>query len=70
YLLIARGSACETDSWLDLLRRQSFIDAGLEGRLHRSCVELVAMLTSKVRELSKLSPPKQLRDGDEVEWSV
>ncbi|MHB8376045.1 MAG: four helix bundle protein [Dehalococcoidia bacterium] len=33
YLLIARGSACETDSWLDLLRRQSFIDAGLEGRL-------------------------------------
>jgi four helix bundle protein len=51
HLLIARGSAAETDSWLDLLHRDGVITDEEELRLHNRCDQLVAMLTTKVRTL-------------------
>jgi len=58
HLSIAKGSACETDSWLDLLRRSGAITAEQEGPLQATCQELIAMLTSKIRDLEKLSVHK------------
>ncbi|MBI5283613.1 MAG: four helix bundle protein, partial [Chloroflexi bacterium] len=54
HLSIAKGSACETDGWLDLLRRSGHISAEQEQPLHDVCMELIAMLTAKIRELEKL----------------
>ncbi|MGB6894493.1 MAG: four helix bundle protein [Dehalococcoidia bacterium] len=54
HLLIARGSACETDSWLDLLKRGGYLDAETEDRLHRKCDSLVAILTAKIRQLDEI----------------
>ena len=53
HLSIAKGSACETDGWLDLLRRAGFIDADTEGRLHANCSEIIRMLTAKIRDLER-----------------
>lgn len=56
HLSIAKGSACETDGWLDLLRRSGHISTEQEQPLHDVCMELIAMLTAKIRELEKLPP--------------
>lgn len=53
HLSIAKGSACETDSWLDLLRRAGYIDEAMEARLHTGCQELIRMLTAKIRDLER-----------------
>jgi len=57
HLSIAKGSACETDGWLDLLRRADYMDAETEQRLHSACEEIVRMLTAKIltfdREIKK-----------------
>src|SRR3989304_922727 len=37
HLSIAKGSACETDGWVDLLHRAGFIDAASESSLHDPC---------------------------------
>jgi len=55
HLSIAKGSTCETDSWLDLLRRAGLITADEERPLHDQCMELIAMLTAKIRNLEELS---------------
>ena len=65
HLSIAKGSACETDGWLDLLRRAGFIDADTEGRLHADCSEIVRMLTAKIRDLERRERsggPRALRE--------
>ncbi len=54
HLSIAKGSTCETDSWLDLLRRSDLINADQEKPLHDACMQLVAMLTAKIRQLETL----------------
>jgi four helix bundle protein len=54
HLSIAKGSAAETDSWLDLLRREGVITAAEEQVLHDKCSELIAMLTAKIRDLERL----------------
>jgi len=51
HLSIAKGSACETDSWLDLLRKSGLISKEQEQPLHDLCMELIAMLTAKIRQL-------------------
>lgn len=56
HLSIAKGSACETGGWLDLLHKSGFITAEQEQRLHATCLEIVAMLTAKIRELEKIKP--------------
>jgi four helix bundle protein len=53
HLSIAKGSACETDGWLDLLHRAGYLDAKVETRLHESCLEIVRMLTSKILDLER-----------------
>ena len=50
-LSIAKGSACEADSWLDLLRRLSLTTPEQEVELHQRCVVLIAALTKRIREL-------------------
>lgn len=61
HLLIARGSACETDSWLDLLKRGGCLDAETEGRLHRKCDSLVAILTAKVHQLDEIERKRKAK---------
>ena len=55
HLSIARGSACETDGWLDLLRRAGYIDQEMESRLHGLCMEVVKLLTTRMIGLEKQS---------------
>ena len=64
HLSIAKGSACETDGWVDLLRRAGFVDAAIERRLHEACDELIRMLTAKIRQLERLEQSKK-RIGEE-----
>ena len=71
HLSIAKGSTCETDSSLDLLRRSAMIHADQEKPLHDTCMELIAMLTSKIRQLetvqrtSKSAGARGSRNSDE-----
>ncbi|MBI2913977.1 MAG: four helix bundle protein [Chloroflexi bacterium] len=57
HLQIAKGSACETDSWLHLLREAGYLSAEVEGQLHRECLDLVAILTSKIHDLGSAGAP-------------
>lgn len=53
HLSIAKGSACETDSWLDLLRRLGQIDAQTEAALHQQCSVFIAALTNRMKALEQ-----------------
>jgi four helix bundle protein len=53
HLSIAKGSTCETDGWLDLLRRGGYLDADAERRLHENCEELIRMLTAKILDFER-----------------
>lgn len=55
HLSIAKGSACELDSWLDLLRRLSALNPDKEAMLHRRCSALIGALTGRMRDLEKIS---------------
>ena len=55
HLSIARGSACETDGWLDLLHRAGYVDEKVESRLHALCMEVVKLLTTRMIGLEKQS---------------
>jgi four helix bundle protein len=55
HLSIARGSACETDGWLDLLHRAGYIDQEMESRLHGLSMEVVKLLTTRMIGLEKQS---------------
>lgn len=63
HLSIAKGSACETDSWIDLLLRLDLISADREAELHRRCASLIGGLTRRIKELERLAG-KVIRDGD------
>ena len=54
HLSIAKGSAAETDSWLDTLCREGYLAREDEARLHKECLEIMAMLTSKIQQLERL----------------
>ncbi len=62
HLSIAKGSLCETDGWLDLLRKANYLDAEEETRLHGACQEIVRMLTAKILDLER----KEARRGKRV----
>jgi four helix bundle protein len=51
HLSIARGSTAETDSWLDLMRREGLLDANEERQLHNRCRQVLAMITTKMKDL-------------------
>jgi four helix bundle protein len=51
HLSIAKGSACEADSWINLLLRGGYIDAAQENELHQRLLSVIARLTRQMREL-------------------
>jgi four helix bundle protein len=53
HLSIAKGSASEVDSWIDLLRRLEDITPEEEGPLHRQAVSLLRILTAKIKALEE-----------------
>lgn len=53
HLSIARGSLCETESWLDLLRRSGFIGSDVELKLRQECHALLAGITQQMRRLER-----------------
>jgi four helix bundle protein len=55
HLLIARGSATEADSWLDLMLRLGYVDEADAAALHARCHELIAALTHRIRDLNRQS---------------
>ena len=66
HLSIAKGSACETDGWLDLLRRAGYLDSSAEARLHGTCEELIRMLTAKILDLERRERPARKTVRDEA----
>ena len=72
HLSIAKGSACETDSWLHLLKEAGYIEVEAEERLHNGCQELIAILTSKIRSLERLDRERKDRKvkDDEAAYIV
>jgi S23 ribosomal protein. len=68
YVSIAKASACETDNWLDLLRRTGRISDEIESQLHAGCTELIRMLTSKILNLGRQNRPasRSPQIGEEV----
>jgi four helix bundle protein len=62
HLLIARGSAAEADSWLDLLLRLAYVDETHATRLHARCDELIAALTRRIRQMDSRAATARLSD--------
>jgi len=52
YLVIARGSASESGSWLDLLKRLEYIAADEEDSLQTELDSLIGLITFKMRALA------------------
>jgi four helix bundle protein len=59
HLSIAKGSAAETDSWLDLLRRLGHLSDEEEAVLHNECHWIMGSLTSKILDLDRYDQPKR-----------
>lgn len=53
HLSIARGSVTETDSWLDLMRREAILSTEAEEALHIRCRQIVGMLATKINQLNQ-----------------
>ncbi len=68
HLSIAKGSACETDSWLDLLHRLGLISDDAEASLHRKCEALIAGLTAKINDLDRSGARAVREEG--IEYRV
>ena len=62
HLQIAKGSASESLSWLDLLLRLGQIEAGDGKMLEDRCEELIAALTRRIRMLERAEQNRRLRD--------
>jgi four helix bundle protein len=65
HLSIAKGSACETDGWLDLLRRSGFLPPDDEERMHAACQEIIRMLTAKILSLERQEAARGRRVREE-----
>jgi len=65
HLSIAKGSAAETDSWLDTLRREGYLTSEEEAPLHKECMEIMAILTSKILQLERIEKQgtSKVREG-------
>ncbi len=53
HLSIARGSAFETESWLDLLMRQGHLSPEVGRHLIERCTEVQKLLTARMKTLSQ-----------------
>ena len=69
YLSIARGSAFESESWLDLLRRQGYLSPDKEAQLAGQCEEVGRMLTARMKSLTEAKKSYALRE-EEAEYQV
>jgi four helix bundle protein len=52
YLVIARGSASESGSWLDLLKRLEYIGVEEDDKLQTELDSLIGLITFKMRALA------------------
>jgi four helix bundle protein len=59
HLSIAKGSAAETDSWLDLLHRLGHLSEKDEDALHTECLWIMNSLTSKILDLEQYEQQKR-----------
>ena len=64
HLLIARGSATEADSRLDLLLRLGYVDDARATALHARCEELIAALTRRIRDLDGRAGAARVREEE------
>jgi four helix bundle protein len=64
HLSIAKGSACEARSWLDLLLRLGHVDAAVAQHLDGLCGELIAALTRRIRQLEQRQNGGQVREPE------
>jgi four helix bundle protein len=62
HLSIAKGSACEAQSWLDLLLRLGHVDAASARYLDGLCGELIAALTRRIRSLEQQERDRRVRE--------
>lgn len=67
HLSIAKGSAAESDSWLDSLCREGYLSRQDEAPLHQECLEIMAILTSKILDLERMNraASKTMREATE-----
>ena len=63
HLSIAKGSACEAQSWLDLLSRLGYLDGEMAQRLDGLCGELIAALTRRIRSLEQQQKEGRVRES-------
>ena len=79
HLSIAKASACETDNFLDLLRRTGYISAVQEEELHTRIFALIGLLVYRMRQLETMLAERKGKvgeepgqyspdDGDDVSW--
>jgi four helix bundle protein len=66
HLSIAKGSAAEADSWLNLLRRLDYIDEATERALHSRCAQLMAGLTRRMQQLEAQAARQGVRLKEEA----
>ena len=62
HLSIAKGSACEAQSWLDLLLRLGHVDAASARHPDGLCGELIAALTRRIRSLEQQEKDRRVRE--------
>jgi four helix bundle protein len=62
HLSIAKGSACEARSWLDLLLRLGHVHAPTAQYLGGPCAELIAALTRRIRSLEQQEKERRVRE--------
>jgi four helix bundle protein len=62
HLSIAKGSACEADSWINLLARLGLVDDATESALHGRCAELIAALTRRMKALAEQEKRTRVRE--------
>ena len=67
HLEIAKGSAAETDSWSDTLRREGHISVEEDAAIHAACMEVILLLKVKILDLEKLEQPpnRKIRETPE-----
>ena len=65
YLVIARGSASEVGSWLDLLKRLELIRGADEAKLQTELDSLIGLITFKMRALADAveAPSSRIREN-------
>ncbi|HEY4685218.1 MAG TPA: four helix bundle protein [Dehalococcoidia bacterium] len=67
HLSIARGSAFEVESWLDLLIRRGYLGDGQGRELLESCVEVQKLLTVRMKSLGDGKTYAVREEADEYE---